>query len=141
MEGQSGEREMPTVLNSLALAYTFGPVKSTPDGYEAMVPAKSCDINTGRNQAMSAPTTVDACPLEEHGVPSPARSRPPHSFLRKRFPERRAYNIISGGSTNPSFGDKKGGFSNKKYSKLAQSGATPCNLFWKVLDGSLDRKS
>ena len=84
MEGQSGEGGTPTVPNPLELAYHFGPVKSTPDGYEAMVPAKSCDINIGWNQAVSAPTSVEACPLEKRGVPSPARSRP--SVITRRRP-------------------------------------------------------
>ena len=63
MEGQSGEGRTPAVLNPLVIAYHFGPVKSTPDRPEAMLLAKSCDIDTGRNQAMSAPTPVEACPL------------------------------------------------------------------------------
>ena len=116
----------PPVLNPLALAYHFGPVKSTPDRPEAMVPANSCDVNTGRNQVMSTPTPVEACPLEKRGVPSPARSRPsvitgcrpPTVFEEKGFKSDGADNIISGGSTPSIFGDEKGGFSKKKNPNL-----------------------
>ena len=137
MEGRSGEGVTPVVLNLLALSYHFGLVKSTPDGPEATVPAKSCDVSTGWNQAMSSPTPVEACPLKKRGVPSPARSRPsvitrrrpPTVFKEKGFKSDGTDNIISGGRTAPSFGEKKGGFSMKKNSKLAQSGASPFNFF------------
>ena len=126
MEGQSGEGGTPALLNPLALAYHFCPVKSTPDRPEVMVPANSCDENTGRNQAMSAPTTVEACPLEKRGVPTPARSRPsviigrrpPTVFEEKGFKSDGADKNISVRSTAPSFGDKKGGFSRKKIPNL-----------------------
>ena len=77
MEGRSGKGGTPTVLNPLAIAYHFGQVKSIPDVPEAMFPAKSCGVNTGRNQAMSAPTPVEACPLKKRGVPFPARISSP----------------------------------------------------------------
>ena len=139
MEGQSGEGGTPAVLNPLAIAYHFSPVKSTRDGTEAMVPENSCDVNIGRNQDMSAPTPVEACPLEKRGVPSPARNIPsaitrhclPTVFEEKGFKSDGTDNIISGGRTAPSFGEKKGGGSMKKNSKLAQSGASPFNFFRK----------
>ena len=157
MERQSREGGTPTVLNPLALTYQFGPVKSTPDGPEAMVPAKSCDVNTGRNQAMSAPTPMDTCPLKKRSIPSPARSRPtvingrrpPTVFEEKGFKSDGADNNILGGSTAPSFGDRKGGFPRKKIPNLhkvvqalafffgrdkrieisSKSGVSPCDFF------------
>ena len=126
MEGKSEEGGTPAVLNPMALAYYFGPVKSTPDGPEEMVPAKSFDVDTGRNQDMSAPTPVEACPLEKRVVPSPAQIRPsvitgrcpPTVFEEKGFKRNGSDNIISGGSTAPSFGDEKGIFSKKKIPNL-----------------------
>ena len=123
MEGKSEEGGTPAVLNPMALAYYFGPVKSTPDGPEEMVPAKSFDVDTGRNQDMSAPTPVEACPLKKRGVPLPARSRPsvitghrpPTVFEEKGFKSEEADNTISGRSTAPSFGDVKGVFPRKKF--------------------------
>ena len=84
MGSHSGEGGTPAVLNPLALAYHFGRVISTPDGPEAMVHAKSCDINIGRNQEMSAPTPMEACPRVKRGVPSPVQSRP--SVITGRCP-------------------------------------------------------
>ena len=126
MEGRSGEGVTPVVLNLLALSYHFGPVKSTPDGPEATVPAKSCDVSTGWNQAMSSPTPVEACTLEKCGVTSSAQGRPsvitgrrpPTVFEEKGFKSDGADNIILGGSTAPSFGDDKGSFSKKKIPNL-----------------------
>ena len=91
-----------------------------------MVSAKSCDVHTGRNQAMIAPTPVEACYHEKHGVPSPAPSRPsvvtgrlpPTVFEENGSKSNGADNIISGVSTTPSFGDVKGGFSKKKIPNL-----------------------
>ena len=122
MEGRSGEGVTPVVLNLLALSYHFGLVKSTPDGPEATVPAKSCDVSTGWNQAMSSPTPVEACPCVKRGVPSSARSRisvitgrrPPTLVEEKCSKIDGADNIISWGSTNPSFGGVKGVFPKKK---------------------------
>ena len=113
MHNRSGEGGTPTVLNPLALAYHFGRVTSTPDEPKAMVHAKSCDLKTGRNQAMSAPTIMEACPRVKCGVPSPARSRssvitgrhPPTVVKEKGAKSDGADRIISGGSTTASFGD------------------------------------
>ena len=116
MEGQSGEGGTPAVLNLLALAYHFGRATSTPDRPEAMVQNIYCDVHTGRNEAMSAPTPMEACPRVKHGVPSPARSRPsvitgrrPQTAVKENGAKRDgADNIISEGSTTPSFGDVRG---------------------------------
>ena len=136
MERQSGEGGTPAVLNPLALAYHFGWVTSTPDEPEEMVQKHSCDIHTGGNEAMSAPTPMEACPRMKRGVLSPARSRPsvitgrrPQTAIEKNGAKRdRADNIILERSTTPSFGDVRGFIPIKKLN-LAQSGASPCVVF------------
>ena len=75
---------------------------------------------------MSAPTPMEACLRVKRSVPSPARSRPSvitGRSLQTAFEENGAKsdgadNIISGGSTTPSFGDVRGVYSNKKNSNL-----------------------
>ena len=59
---------MPAVLNPLALACHFVQETSTPEGPEAMVQKISCDVHTGGNEAMSAPTPMEACPRVKRGV-------------------------------------------------------------------------
>ena len=87
-----------------------------------MVHKITCDVHTGGNKAMSAPTPMEACPRVKRGVPSPTRSRP--SVITGRRPQKTvkengaksdgADNIISEGSTTPSFGDVRGVYSNFK---------------------------
>ena len=95
LERQSGEGGAPTVLNPLALTYHFGRSTSTPDGPEVMVQKISCDIHTGKNKDMSAPTPMEACPRVKRGALSPARSRPsgitgrrPHTAVEENGAER-----------------------------------------------------
>ena len=129
----------PAVLNPLALAYHFGWETSTPDRNEAMVQKFTCDVHTGGNKAMNAHTPLEACPRGKRGFLLSARSRPsvitrrrPHTAVEKNGAERAgAEIIISEGSTTPSFGDVRGVYSKNKNLKLAQSGASPCVLFWK----------
>ena len=78
-EGHSGEGGTPAVLNPLAPAYHFGPVLTTPDGPEAMVPAKSCDANTGREPGLERPKIekgLSDLSDRNRGVPPTARGRP-----------------------------------------------------------------
>ena len=70
-EGHSGEGGTPAVLNPLAPAYHFGPVLTTPDRPEAMVPSKSCDANTGQEPGHERPKTNAG--FSDRGVPSAAR--------------------------------------------------------------------
>ena len=90
-----------------------------PYGPEEMVQKLSCDVHTGGNEAMSAPTPIEACPCVKRGVLSPARSIP--SVITVRRPQTAigengaesdgADNILSEGSTTPGFGDVRGVYS------------------------------
>ena len=139
---------MPAVLNPLAPAYHFGPVKSTPDGPEAMVPAKSCDVNTGRNQAMSAPTRKQG--FLDRGVTSPTRGLPsvntghrPQNVDRdqdRASKTDRSEEISSRGSDSASC-TKKGGVSVTEQMISSKSGASPCKKKYfdqpeKIVDSS-----
>ena len=140
VERQSGEGGKPVVLNPLALAYHFGRATSTPDGPDEMVQKISCDVHTGRNEAMSAPTPMGACPRVKRGVLSPARSRP--SVITGRRPQTAvedngaesdgADNIISEGSTTPSFGEVRGGLFQGKKIETCTKWRKPLRFFfWK----------
>ena len=122
MERQSGEGGTPTVLDPLALAYHFDRATSTPDRTEEMVHKVTCDIHTGKNEAMSAHTQMEACPCRKRDVLSPAWSIPsvitgrrPQTAVEENGAERDGVdNIISEASTTPSFGDVRGVYYKKR---------------------------